>query len=183
MSKLDHAIRNALTEEHPEDIMVGYDEKPCRIREEMVLGEPARIGVAVRTDDGELFDAAIEITRNAAGPFICGKQQVGVDQRTHRPLTLRPGFRKSGPGTCQHTKIRILYDEFCCAVSAFDATPVRLLREQFILDIPPAIGEAFGQAADSCGDRELTCTRTASRTGLSPAFPQQSKGRPMTGRR
>src|SRR5262249_58870329 len=45
--------RDALAVEHPEYVMIGRDEEGGWVGERLVVGEPARVGMAVRTDDGE----------------------------------------------------------------------------------------------------------------------------------
>ncbi len=52
--------RDALGMEHPEDVVVGDDEELGGIGEGLVLGEPARIGVAVRADDRQRCDRAMK---------------------------------------------------------------------------------------------------------------------------
>ena len=54
-----------------------------RIGERLVLGEPARIGVAVRADDRQVLDAGIEVARDRPRPLFGGKQQIRIDQCAH----------------------------------------------------------------------------------------------------
>lgn len=50
---------NALRAEHPENVVVGHNEKLCRIREAFVLCIPAGIGMAMRADDRQSPDSLI----------------------------------------------------------------------------------------------------------------------------
>ncbi len=47
---------DALGVEHAEDVVVGLDEQGGGIGEGLVEGEPARVGVAVGGDEGQVFD-------------------------------------------------------------------------------------------------------------------------------
>ncbi len=57
---------DALGVEHAEDVVVGLDEERGRIRKGFVLGEPARVGMAVRGDDGQVFDGLVELRSDRA---------------------------------------------------------------------------------------------------------------------
>jgi hypothetical protein len=70
--------RHALAVEHPEDVVIGDDEQRRRIRKRLVLREPRRIGVSVRTDDRQVLDRAIELARDRAGLGIGRKQAIGM---------------------------------------------------------------------------------------------------------
>ena len=60
------------------DVVIRDDEQPGRIGEGRVVGEPARIGVAVRAHDREPFDRAVELSRHVPHGGLGGEQAVGV---------------------------------------------------------------------------------------------------------
>jgi hypothetical protein len=55
--KIGHG--DALAQEHAIDVVVGLHKELCRIRERLVLGEPSRLRVPVRADDGQILDLRI----------------------------------------------------------------------------------------------------------------------------
>ena len=71
---------HALAVEHAMHVVVGNDEQPRRIGERRVVGEPLRIGVAVRADDRQAGDRRVERARNVARLGIGGKQSVRVQR-------------------------------------------------------------------------------------------------------
>ena len=79
--------RDPLRVEHPEDVVVGDDEELGRRAERGVLvGEQARINVAVRADDRELRDRLVELARHASLPGVGREESIGRQewrQRVH----------------------------------------------------------------------------------------------------
>ena len=60
--------------------MVGRHEELRGVGEGRVLGEPARLGVAVGADDRELFDGGVQGAGEGAALGLDGKEPVGVQQ-------------------------------------------------------------------------------------------------------
>jgi hypothetical protein len=75
--------RNALAEQHAEDIVVRDDQQARRIGERLVEGIPARIGVAVRTDDRQVLYGGVECAGDRTHARLGREQQIGVDQCIH----------------------------------------------------------------------------------------------------
>ena len=71
--------RNALAVEHPEHVMVGHDQQRRRVGERRVVGEPLRIGVAVRADDRQVAHRRVERRGRAARGGIGGEEPVGME--------------------------------------------------------------------------------------------------------
>ncbi len=67
--------RDALRVEHAEDVVVGLDEEGGGVGEGLVFGEPARVGVAVRGDDGQVADGVVELS--AMGRAACRRERAG----------------------------------------------------------------------------------------------------------
>ena len=78
--------RDALRTQHPEDIMVGRHEKLGRVGKRLILGKPARVGVAVGADNGQVPDSTKKTARNVPNGRICRKQPVIV--QSQGPLLL-----------------------------------------------------------------------------------------------
>ena len=55
--------RDPLRMEHPEHIMIGGDEQLGRVGEGFVFGKPARVGMAVGADDGQIAHLIIKRAR------------------------------------------------------------------------------------------------------------------------
>jgi hypothetical protein len=72
--------RDALRVQHPEDVVIGRHEELRRIGKGRVLGEPARIGVAMRTDDRQIADAFVEIAGEPTRRRVRRKQPIFVQQ-------------------------------------------------------------------------------------------------------
>ena len=85
---------HALAVQHPEDVVVRHDEEPGRIGKGLVLRVPARVGMPVRRDDGEVAHLVVEPQRHPSSDGIRGKEPVLVDEHGH---TLRRWLRAS-PG-------------------------------------------------------------------------------------
>ena len=62
-------------------VVVGHDEQPRRIGEGRVVGEPLRIGVAVRADDRQLGDRRVEPRAMSRVSRIGGKQSVRMQRK------------------------------------------------------------------------------------------------------
>ena len=77
---------DALRIEHAEDVVVRLDEQRRRVGEGLVLGEPARIGVAVRRDDRQVADAGIEAARDSACHRFGRQKTIVVQQHRWRFL-------------------------------------------------------------------------------------------------
>ena len=90
--------RDALAVEHAEDVMVRHHEQPRRIGERLVLGVPARIGVAVRGDDRQGLDVVVEAPRHGAGGRIGRKKPVLVNQHGVSRSTKPAGRPTLGEG-------------------------------------------------------------------------------------
>ena len=76
------ASAHALGMQHAEDVVVGDDEELRRIGEGRVLGEPARVGVAVGADDRQRRDGRVE----APGQVAHGAdpaETAGPDRERH----------------------------------------------------------------------------------------------------
>jgi len=69
-----------LAEQHPENIVVRNDQQLGGVGEVLVLGVPARIGVAVRRNNREILHRGIEFTRHGARRRIGRKQQFRGDK-------------------------------------------------------------------------------------------------------
>ena len=74
----------ALTVEHAMHVVVGNDEQPCRVGEGSVVGEPSRVGVAVRTDDRQLGDRSVEVACYGARFGLGGEKPVWVERERRR---------------------------------------------------------------------------------------------------
>ena len=59
--------------------MVGRDEQPRGIGERLVLGEPARLGMAMRGEDRQIAHLLVEPARDRAGRGIGGEKAVLVE--------------------------------------------------------------------------------------------------------
>jgi hypothetical protein len=70
--------RNALAVKHAEHVVVRKQKQRRGIRKRLVLGEPARIGVTVRAEDGELACVVEDAPGDAPGLGIGGKEAVRV---------------------------------------------------------------------------------------------------------
>ncbi len=68
----------ALAVEHPEHVVVRRDEQRRGVGERRVVGEPLRIGVAVRTDDGQILHRRVQAARESADRRVGGEQPVGI---------------------------------------------------------------------------------------------------------
>ena len=64
---------DALGIQHAEHVVIGDQQQAGRIRETFVLGKPARVGVSVRADDRQVFDAFVKTTGDLAGVRVNGK--------------------------------------------------------------------------------------------------------------
>ena len=82
--------RDALGMEHPEDVVVGDDEQLGGIGKWLVLGEPARIGMAMRTDDRQVGDRSMEVTGQCARGWVRRKQSVRIEQPHDQASPSRP---------------------------------------------------------------------------------------------
>ncbi len=90
--------RHSLRAQHPEHVMVGRDEQLRRVRKRRVLGEPARIGVPVRAEDGKVGYAREQRAREATRRRLDGEQPVRVQQRhRHLPPAQPFGIETSRP--------------------------------------------------------------------------------------
>jgi hypothetical protein len=58
--------------------MVRHDQQVRRIGEGLVIGEPCRIGVAMRADDRQVGHRGIEGARDVAGARLGREQAVGM---------------------------------------------------------------------------------------------------------
>ena len=86
--------RHALRVEHPRHVVIGDDEQRGRIRERRVLGEDARIDVAVRTDEGQARGAAVELAGDVAHSRCGVEIAVGIEHDRRAYLIARPGSRR-----------------------------------------------------------------------------------------
>ena len=98
-----------LSIEHAEDIVVRHDEQLGRIKEGLVFGIPARVGMAVGRDDRQAGDAVIEPAGDGPRGLGRGKQPVRMAETVLRPRQsqwrhhvppIRPAHRPRAP--CQH---------------------------------------------------------------------------------
>ncbi len=90
--------RDSLAVEHAEHVVVRRDEERGRIREWRVVGEPLRIGVAVRAHDRETGHSRVEPARQRARCRVRGKQSIRIEvqgRRSHGVSPLRDGRRAS----------------------------------------------------------------------------------------
>ncbi len=85
---------DSLAVEHAVDIVVRDDEEPRRIGERRVLREPARIGVAVRAHDRQVFDGPVKLARHVPHRGLRWEQAVGM-KREARSLNGH-GFPPAG---------------------------------------------------------------------------------------
>ena len=76
---------HALRIKHAEDVVIWLDEKRRGIGKGIVLGIPARVGVAVRGDDRQVAHRGEEPSCDAAGHRIGGKEAIVVQQHGHLP--------------------------------------------------------------------------------------------------
>src|SRR5579863_9932162 len=74
---------DAGTVEQPQEIVVGPQKQGYRIFERLVTGEPRRIRMTVRTDDGKLLDCAEQLSGEPALCGIGGKVAMGIKMRGH----------------------------------------------------------------------------------------------------
>ncbi len=74
------AQRDPLACQHPEQVMVGDDQKFGRVRKAFVLGKPAWLAMAMRADDGKVPDGLVKGSRHVAKPFLDRKQAVRICQ-------------------------------------------------------------------------------------------------------
>ena len=79
--------RDALAVEHAIDIMIRREQQAGRIGPRRIVGEPARIGVAVRADDRRIGDGGVKRPRDIARAGIRREQSVGV--QLQRPAHAR----------------------------------------------------------------------------------------------
>src|SRR3546814_6095207 len=91
--------------------MIRDDQQFGRIGEGVVIGEPARIGMPVRADDGQIPDRGMERAGDVAGARLGGEKAVGVElQRLHE----RGSERRSEEHTSElQSLMRISYAVFC----------------------------------------------------------------------
>ena len=92
--------RHALRAEHAEDVVVGGDEQLGGVGKGRVLGEPARVGVAVRAEDRQAGDLGVERAGDAARRGVGGKQAVGIKQRHCAPSPVRRRSAVAGFAPC-----------------------------------------------------------------------------------
>ena len=78
-------VRDALADEHPDEIMVRYNQKFRGIGESSVFRKPTRIAMAVRADDWQLFDRIEQGACNISQARLYGKKSVWICQ-THMAL-------------------------------------------------------------------------------------------------
>ncbi len=77
--------RDALRVQHPEDVVVGRHEEPRGVRKGRILGEPARVGVAVRADDRKPLHRAVEQAGDLARAPLDREEPVLVQKRHAAP--------------------------------------------------------------------------------------------------
>ena len=59
--------------------MIRREQQARGIGERHVVGEPLRVGVTVRTDDGQVFDELVQIARDGTRVRVGGKQPIGIE--------------------------------------------------------------------------------------------------------
>ena len=69
--------------EHPENIMVGDDNKVCRIRKGCVVSEQRGIDMAVRAHQGKRDHSLVELAGNLAYAGIRIEVTIGVQHGAH----------------------------------------------------------------------------------------------------
>ena len=87
---------DALAVQHAEHIMVGHDQQLRRVGEGLIIGEPARIGVAVRADDRQVLDRGVEPTGDVARRGVRRKEAIGMETQgfgqDHAPWSTVPAL-------------------------------------------------------------------------------------------
>ena len=76
---------DALAVEHAVHVVVGHDEKPSRIRERLVVGEPLRVGMAMRADDRQVGDRPVKLARDRPRRRIRRKQPIRMELKRLAP--------------------------------------------------------------------------------------------------
>ena len=66
--------------EHPEDVVIGNDQQLRRIGERSILGIPPRLGMPVRAQQRQVFDAGKEGAGNGTSLWLGIEQAVIVKQ-------------------------------------------------------------------------------------------------------
>jgi len=72
--------RNALAVQHAMHVMVRLDKQCSRIRKRLVLSEPRRLGMSMRTENRQLANTIVKPSGDGTGLWICGKKSVVVKQ-------------------------------------------------------------------------------------------------------
>ena len=68
--------RDALAEQHPGQVVVGHDDQPGRVRERRVVGQDARVDVAVRGDQRQVPGVRVELAGDRrAAPGSAGNSR------------------------------------------------------------------------------------------------------------
>jgi hypothetical protein len=84
--------RNSLTVEHPEDVVIRDEEKIGRIEKSNVFGIPARVGMAMGTNDGQFSHMGVETSGHCTDFWVAREQTIFVHQGPLAhffPLTLK----------------------------------------------------------------------------------------------
>ena len=75
---------HALREQHPEYVMIRHDQQLRRIGERFVERVPARVGMAMRTDDRQPLHALIEGAGDRTHSVLGGEQAIRMRQCAHK---------------------------------------------------------------------------------------------------
>ena len=80
--------RNPLRIQHAEHVMVGMQQQFGRIAKRLVISEPRRIGMPMRTDDRQIGDIGIELARKGADAGFRREQAIlmQLQGRAHSSL-------------------------------------------------------------------------------------------------
>src|SRR5690348_15060858 len=72
---------HTLAVQHPEDVVIRDDQQRRRIGERLVVGEPSRIGMAVRTDDRQIADRLVQMPRDLSRRRIGREKPIRMKQQ------------------------------------------------------------------------------------------------------
>ena len=120
---------DALTVEHTMHIMIRRDEEMRGVGERGVIGEPLRVGVAVRAEDRKVGDGRVEPPRDVSRVPVCGKQAVGMQRegrrrRGHREASVDRLFSSTG-----HCDVRCR--QFRCLIKCRALLKASLSRQEY----------------------------------------------------